>query len=50
MVHGGHFVQQCRTFEQIVNIPSIEDPMWNLVKIGQAVSEKKDVTQFYTFI
>ena len=28
-------------FEQIVNIPSTEGPMWNLVKIGQAVSEKK---------
>ena len=27
-------------FEQIVNIPSTEGPMWNL-KIGQAVSEKK---------
>ena len=26
--------------EQIVNIPSIEGPMWNLVKTGQAVSEK----------
>ena len=28
------------TFEQIVNISSTEGPMWNLVKIGQAVSEK----------
>ena len=28
-------------FDQIVNTPSTEDPMWNLVKIGQAVSEKK---------
>ena len=32
-------------FEQIDNTPSIENrwetPMWNLVKIGQAVSEKK---------
>ena len=27
-------------FEQIVNIPSTEGPMWNLMKIGQAVSEK----------
>ena len=25
-------------FEQIVNIPSTEGPMWNLAKIGQAVS------------
>ena len=24
--------------EQIVNIPSTEGPMWNLVKIDQAVS------------
>ena len=28
-------------FEQIDNTPSTESPMWNLVKIGQAVSEKK---------
>ena len=27
--------------EQIVNILSIEGPMWNLVKIAQAVSEQK---------
>ena len=27
-------------FEQIDNTPSTEGPMWNLVKIGQAVSEK----------
>ena len=27
-------------FEHIVNIPSTEGPMWNQVKIGQAVSEK----------
>ena len=27
-------------FEQIVNIRT-EGPMWNLVKIGQVVSEKK---------
>ena len=26
--------------EQIVNIASTESPIWNLVKIGQAVSEK----------
>ena len=26
-------------FEQL-DIPSIEGPMWNLVKIGQAVSER----------
>ena len=28
-------------FEQIVDIPLTEGPMYNLVKIGQAVSEKK---------
>ena len=28
-------------FEQIVNIPSTEGPMWNLKKMGQAVSETK---------
>ena len=28
-------------FEQIFNTPSMEGPMWNLVKTGQAVSEKK---------
>ena len=29
------------TFEQIVNVPSTEGPMWNLLKIGQTDSEKK---------
>ena len=33
-------------FEQSVNIPSTEGPMWNLVKIGQVVSEKKTFTDF----
>ena len=28
-------------FEQIDNTSSTEGPVWNLVKIGQAVSEKK---------
>ena len=28
-------------FEQTDNTPSTEGPLWNLVKIGQAVSEKK---------
>ena len=28
-------------FEQIVQTPSAEGLMWNLVKIGHAVSEKK---------
>ena len=30
-----------KPFEQIVNIPSKEGPIWNLVKTGLAVSEKK---------
>ena len=29
------------SFEQTDNTPSSDGPMWNLVKIGQAVSEKK---------
>ena len=29
------------SFEQIVKTSSTEVPMWNLVKIGQAVLEKK---------
>ena len=38
-------------FEQIVNIPSTESPMWNLVKIGPAVSEKmfKDFMILYMY-
>ena len=28
-------------FEQFDNTPLIKGPVWNLVKIGQAVSEKK---------
>ena len=30
-----------KPFEQNINILSTEGPMWNLVKIGQVVSEKK---------
>ena len=30
-------------FEQIDNTSSTEGLMWNLVKIGQAVSEKKTI-------
>ena len=30
-----------KLFEQINNTPLTEDQMWNLVKIGQAVSEQK---------
>ena len=40
-------------FEQIVNTPSTEGPMWNLVKIGLAISEKKtskDYTVLYMYI
>ena len=38
-------------FEQSVNIPSTEGPMWNLVKIGQVVSEMfKDFMVFYLYI
>ena len=39
-------------FEQIVNIPSTEGPMWNLVKTGKAVSEKvfKDFMVLYLYI
>ena len=39
--------------EQIVNTSLIEVPMWNLVKIGQMVSEKKtfkDYTVLYKYI
>ena len=32
-------------FEQIADIPSKEAPMWNLVKTGQEVSEKKMLAQ-----
>ena len=34
------------SFEQIVNIPLIEGPMWHLVKIGQVGSEKKTFKDF----
>ena len=40
-------------FEQIGNTLLTEDPMWNLMKIAQAVSENKTFkifTQFYTYI
>ena len=35
-----------KPFEQIVNIPSTDGSMLNLVKIGQAVSEKKTFKDF----
>ena len=34
-------MMQNRLFEQADNMPSTEGPKCNLVKIGQAVSEKK---------
>ena len=40
-------------FEQTDNIPSTQSPMYNLMKIGQAVSEKKtfkDYTLLYMYI
>ena len=33
-------------FEQIVNIPLTEGPMWNLKKMDQVVSEKKMFKDF----
>ena len=35
-----------KPFEQIVNIPTTEGPVWNLLKTGQAVSEKKTFKDF----
>ena len=35
-----------KPFEQIVNILPTEGPMWNLVKIAQAVPEKKTFKYF----
>ena len=32
-------INDLEPFEQIVNIPLTERPMWNLVKISQTVSE-----------
>ena len=40
--HDGHLVyNDAEWFEQIDNMPSTEDPKYNLVKTGQAVSEEK---------
>ena len=42
-----------KPFEQIVSYLSIEDPMWNLVKIACPVSEKKTFKYYiilYTYI
>ena len=35
-------------FEQTINIPLTEDSIWNLVKTGQVVSEKKTFKDFMT--
>ena len=39
-------------FEQIVNIPSTEGPMWNLMKIGQRFQRRRrlSISRFYTYI
>ena len=33
-------------FEQIINIPLTEGPLWNLVKIDTMLSEKKTVKEY----
>ena len=35
-----------KSFEQIINIPLTEGPMWNLKKMGRAVLEKKTFKDF----
>ena len=46
------FFHSSEPFEQIGNILLTEGPMWNLVKIAQAVSEKtyKNYTTLYMYI
>ena len=41
-----------KPFDKIVNIPLTEGPVWNLVKIWQAVSEKmfKDYMILYMYV
>ena len=39
-----------KPFEQIDNTPLTEGPIWNLVKIGQAVSKVEDVLRLRDFI
>ena len=43
-----------KPYEQIVNTPLTDGPMWNLEKMGQAVSEKntfiKDFLILYLYI
>ena len=47
------FFDGAEPFKQINNIPLTDGPMWNLVKIGRVVSEKKTFkyyTTLYTYI
>ena len=39
-----------KPFEQSVNIPPTERPLWNLVKIGQVVLQKKTFKNFLGFL
>ena len=41
MVMAGILFSGAELFKRFDNIPSIEGPMWKLVKIGQAVSKVK---------
>ena len=41
--HAAILFNDAEQFEQIDNTPSTKDPKCNLVKIGQAVSEKKTI-------
>ena len=43
------FINGVKLFEQIVNINLTEGPVWILVKIGQAVSEKKLLKDYKIF-
>ena len=47
--HGGHLVHGMEPFEQIGNTHSTEGPMCNLMKIAQAVPEKKTF-KYYTIL
>ena len=42
-------LNDAKRLEQSVNIPSTEDPMWNLVKTGQGVLEKKNFKDFMVY-
>ena len=49
---AGIFFNDSELFEQTDNMPSTKGLMWNLVKIGQTVSEKmfKDYKILYMYI